>query len=230
MASTPLTLVPFHSLIDRQVAEGLSADTDRPAQPSAKTIHRASSQSRPRVACIATAPLTLVLFNYVHVAEGLSEDTDHPAEPSAKTFHGPSSGSPQVLLCFASVPGEPRSLSFYAYVQVHKGQGADTDHLSQLYPRQFVGPTPGRAQGQLSLQLHLGHSFCFILCKSTRGFAATPTTQLNPRPRQFTGSAKVRTGSALLCLCTGGTWFNLIICLCTSPQGAGRRHRQPAQQ
>jgi len=104
MASAPFTLVLFHSLIYRQVAEGLSSDKDRPAQPSAKTIRLASSRSCPRAACIATAPGTLVLFHSVHVAEGLCADTDHPAEPSAKTIHGSSSGSPQVLLCFASAP------------------------------------------------------------------------------------------------------------------------------
>jgi len=120
-------LVTFHSLIYRQVAELLSADTNRPAQPSAKTIQWASSRLRPSAACIATASGTLVLFHSVHVAEGLSADTDNPAEPSAKTFHGASRGLPQVLLYFASAPGEPRSLSFYAYLQVHKVLGAHTD-------------------------------------------------------------------------------------------------------
>jgi len=81
MASVPGTLVPFNSLIYRHVAEGLSADTDRPAEPSAKIIHWASSRLRNWAACIATAPGTLVLFHYVHVAEGLFLDTDRPAEP-----------------------------------------------------------------------------------------------------------------------------------------------------
>jgi len=78
-------------------------------------------------ACIATAPGTLVLFHSMQVQKGLGRDTDRPAEPSAKTIHLDSSGSPQVLLCFPSAPGEPRSLPFYNYVQVHKALGDDTD-------------------------------------------------------------------------------------------------------
>jgi len=131
MSLAPGTLVPFHSLIYRQVAEGLGADTNRPAQPYSKTIHQASSRLSPRYACIAIAPGTLVLFHSVHVAEGLSVDTDYSAESPVKTFHGASSGSPQVLLCFDSAPGEPRSFSFYAYVQVHNRMGADTDRPAQ---------------------------------------------------------------------------------------------------
>jgi len=145
--------------------QGVGGDTNSPAEPSAKTIHVASSDSAqlllcfvsepgepgfrptsstlgqdnspgqlpvtPSSACIATAPGTLVLFHSVHVAEGLSADTDHPAEPSAKTIYGESSGSAQVMICFASATWELRSLSFYAYVQVHKGLGADTDRPAQ---------------------------------------------------------------------------------------------------
>jgi len=155
MASAPGTLITFHSLIYRQVAEGLSDDTDHPAQPSEKTIYWASSRLRCNAACIATAPLTLILFHSVHVAEGLRAATDHPAECSAKTFHGYSSGSNQVLLCFASSLGEPRSLSFYAYVQVHKGLAPSSTAQLNPSPRQFAGPAPGRAQVQLALQLHL---------------------------------------------------------------------------
>jgi len=131
MSSAPGTLVPFYSLIYRQVTGGLSGDTYHPAQPSAKAIHRATYRLRPIAACIATAPGTLVLFHSVHGVEGLSADTEHPAEPSAKTIHRESSGSNQVMLCFDSAPGELRSLSFYAYVQVYKGLGADTDHSAQ---------------------------------------------------------------------------------------------------
>jgi len=67
----------------------------------------------------------------VQVYEVMGGDTDRPAEPSDKTIHGASSGSPQVLLCFASAPGENGSISFYAYVQVHKGLGADTEIPAQ---------------------------------------------------------------------------------------------------
>jgi len=134
MASAPLTLVPFHSLIYRQVAEGLSADTDSPAQPSAKTIHRASSRLCPRAACITTAIGTLILFHSVHV------------------------------------------------------------------PRQFTGPAHVRPSLCFALPLHLGNLVPFhsmLMCKSTRCWAPTPTAQLNPRPRQFTGLAPGRTTGLL---------------------------------
>jgi len=75
--------------------------------------------------------MTLVLFHSEQVHNWLGGDTDRPAEPSAKTIHGASSGSPQVMLCIATAPGKPRSLSLYAYVQVHKGLGAYTDRTAQ---------------------------------------------------------------------------------------------------
>jgi len=71
----------------------------------------------------------------VHIAERLSADTDRPAEPSAKTINWASSGLLQVMLCFASAPGQPCSFSLYAYVQVQKGLGADTDRKGQPWAK-----------------------------------------------------------------------------------------------
>jgi len=152
-----------------QVNKGLGTDTNNPAEPSGKAIQGASFRLRPNAASIATAPGTLFLFLSVHVAEGLSADNDHPAETSSKTFHGASSGSQQVMLCFASAPGEPRYLSLYAYVQVHKGLCAETDRPAQPYSKTIrrassrsplraacITTTPGTLVLFHSVQVHKG--------------------------------------------------------------------------
>jgi len=212
-----------------QVQKGLGFDTDRPAEPSAKTIHGASLGSPQVMLCFASAhgkPRSLSFSVYVQVLKGLGADTDRKGQPYSKTILQASSRLRPRAARIATAPG---TLVLFHSVHVAEGLSADTDHPAEPSAKTFHGASSGSQQVLLCFCLCTwGTSFPFILCLCTcpqgpgrRHPPPSSTLGKDNSPGQLPVAPK----GCLHCNCTNDI-RSVSFCACCG--GAERRHRPPS--